>query len=431
MNDDLDQFSIFTAAQSDEPIFSVSEFNELIYRHLQLLGDVVVEGEISEIKVSQNKWLSLTIKDESASLPIFGMIFKISGWRALEEGMRVRIYGSPRLYQKTGRFSLWANDIIPAGEGALSIAFQKLKAQLEKEGLFDIARKRTVTSFPERIGLITAKNSQALNDFTKILKQRMGGIKIFFYPVQVQGVDSARSLCSALDFFNSHDYDLDALVLTRGGGSLEDLQSFNDENVVRAIFSSRIPVVCGVGHEGDITLSDLVADIRASTPSNAAELLVREKRFVLSDVNYMMQSITKTFNEELLGKKSRMLRSLNVLSGITHTHQAILHRAMQDFLHSVSYFSHRIRMHGDFVDISLHKVLNSVYRAYEKEREHVNTTARLLNSLDYANVLKRGYSITKTKTGSILRSTSALSAGDTISTQLAHGTIESTITNYD
>ncbi len=431
MSDDLDQFSIFTAAQPDEPVFSVSEFNELIYRHLQLLGDVVVEGEISEIKVSQNKWLSLTIKDESASLPIFGMIFKISGWRALEEGMRVRIYGSPRLYQKTGRFSLWANDIIPAGEGALSIAFQKLKAQLEKEGLFDIARKRTITAFPERIGLITAKNSQAYNDFVKILKQRMGGIKIFFYPVQVQGIDSARSVCSAFEYFNSHDHNLDAIVLTRGGGSLEDLQSFNDENVVRAIFSARTPVVCGVGHEGDITLSDLVADIRASTPSNAAELLVREKRFVLSDVNYMTQSILKTFNEELLGKKSRMFHVLNVLSGITHTHRALLHRVMQDFLHSVSFFSHRVRMRDEFVDESLHKAVNGVHRIYEKEREHFNTTVRLLNSLDYTNVLKRGYSITKTKNGSILRSTSSISAGEVISTQLAHGTIESTITNYD
>lgn len=431
MSDDLNQFSIFSGAQSDDPIFSVSEFNELIYRHLQLLGDVVVEGEISEIKVSQNKWLSLTIKDESASLPIFGMIFKISGWRILEEGMRVRVYGSPRLYQKTGRFSLWANDIIPAGEGALSIAFEKLKAQLEKEGLFDNARKRTITAFPERIGLITAKNSQAYNDFTKVLQQRMGGIKIIFCPVQVQGADSARSLCSALEYFNSRNHNLDVIVLARGGGSLEDLQSFNDENVARAIFSSRTPVVCGVGHEGDITLADLVADVRASTPSNAAELIVREKRFVLSDVNFMIQSTVKTFNEALLEKKSRMLHALNILSGITHTHRALLNRVMQDFLHSVTFFSHHIHTRSELVGQLVLKTLSGVQRIYKKELENLNSMVRLLNSLDYTNVLKRGYSITKTKDGSILTSTSLLSAGDFISTQLAHGTIESTITDYD
>src|SRR3989338_8023615 len=180
-------------------IFQVSEFNEVVYTHLQLLGSVVVEGEISEIKVSQNKWLSLTIKDDKASLPVFGMIFQLSGWKALEEGMRVQVHGSPRLYQKTAKFSLWADNVVPAGEGALKLAFAKLKAQLESGGLFDPARKRPFPTFPERIGLMTAKNSQAYHDFTKVLRERMGGLKIFFYPIHVQGAESVSSILSGLE----------------------------------------------------------------------------------------------------------------------------------------------------------------------------------------------------------------------------------------
>jgi exodeoxyribonuclease VII large subunit len=356
------------------------------------------------------------------------MVFKISGWRALEEGMRVQVHGSPRLYQKTARFSLWADAIIPSGEGALNVAFVKLKAQLEKEGLFDIARKRTIPTFPERIGLITAKGSQAYNDFTKILRERMGGLKIFFYPIRVQGIESARSISNAFEYFNEHDHDLDVVVLTRGGGSLEDLQSFNDENVARAIFSSRIPVVSGVGHEGDITLADLVADLRASTPTNAAELITREKQFVQSDVNYMLQALVNTMDSEVQTRKSKMLHMLHILSGIMHRHNKLFTNAMHDFYHGIRHVAHQVDLRKRTIYEKSLALVAAIVSEQNKTSEKLSSHYRLLNSLDYKNVLKRGFSITKTKSGSILKSIDSVDSGDMISTQLAHGTIESTVT---
>ena len=164
-----------------EKIFKVSEFNEFINVYLNQVGEITVEGEISQINISQGKWLFMTIKDESSSVEVFGILNTLPNYNLLEEGMLVHIYGVPRLYQKTGRFSISATQIMLAGEGSLKTAFEKLKSRLEKEGLFEKTRKRPLPMFPQKIGLITAKNSQAYYDFIKVLKARMGGIKIYFY----------------------------------------------------------------------------------------------------------------------------------------------------------------------------------------------------------------------------------------------------------
>lgn len=357
-----------------EKIFKVTEFNQFLSVYLEQIGSVVVEGEISELKLSQGKWVFLTIKDESASLPVFSILYKISNFSGLSEGMLVKVYGAPRLQQKTGRFSFFAENIVPSGEGALKLAFERLKKKLEKEGLFSPERKRPITKYPKEIALLTAPGSQAYADFVKVLKQRIGGVKIYFLPISVQGMDSVGSIIGAFDYLEQHYKQLDAVVLIRGGGSLEDLQSFNDETVVRRLFSSLFPVVTGVGHENDWTLSDLVADMRASTPSNAAELLTYDRE----ELKYKLQS------------------------------------SLEQMQRKIEYsFSHKQRLIKSFANL-----LSVYYRSYD---DRLKSLVRVLSSLDYQQTLKRGFSITLNDQGKVIKSVSEVSLGESIISKLAVG----------
>jgi exodeoxyribonuclease VII large subunit len=386
-----------------QPIFSVSEFHEMVNLHLALLGEIVIEGEISELKPSGTQWLYITINDASSTLKVFATQFHISNWRSLEVGMRVHVYGTPRTYAPYGTFSLSASRIVPAGEGALKIAFEKLKSQLEKEGLFDESRKRPLPAFPKNIGLITARNSQAYNDFVKVLQNRMGGLHIFFAPVQVQGDAAAPLICQAIQFFNKHMSHLDALVICRGGGSLEDLQAFNDEAVARAIFASHIPVVCGVGHEGDFSLADLVADVRASTPSNAAELLVREREAMLHKAEALLLRLDRAYRAELTERKHTVFHALTRLEHALHT--------------SIQSMDHRIdAFYATVPTLRLH---------IQHSRSRLSSLQRLLSTLDSDSILAKGYSITRGIDGALIRSIEQTIPGQSLSTRVADGTIYS------
>lgn len=361
-------------------VFQVSEFNEFISLYLEEVGEVVVEGEITELKLSQGKWVFLTLKDENASLPVFSVLYKISTFNSLAEGMLVKVRGVARLHQKSGRFSLFAESILPSGEGALKAALEQLRRKLEEEGLFAPARKRTLTPFPSQIAFITAKDSQAQADFLKILKHRQGGLTIHFLPIQVQGSESVKSILRAFDYLEANFEKLDAVVLVRGGGSLEDLASFNDEAVVRRIFASRFPVVTGVGHENDWTLADLVADVRASTPSNAAELLVFSREELLFKIESGLKHLKSKIDSEFIKKKNL------------------------------------IRYFGNMLSVHL--------RSYEARLESL---LRVLNSLDYQRVLKRGYSITLDSKGRVIRNSCQTKIRESIITKLAEGQITSVV----
>lgn len=393
--------------QRDELIFQVSEFNEMVNQHLSLLGEVTVEGEISSISSSKNSFLYLTIKDDKAVLNTFSILFKISGWKTLEEGMKVRVVGSPGIYSPYGKFTLNAHTIKPAGEGSLKLALEKLKKQLEKEGLFDTARKREIPQYPERIGLLTAKGSQAYKDFVKVLEARMGGVYVHYYPVHVQGKDSVSSIVEGFDYFNDHaeKLNLDALVLIRGGGSLEDLISFNDEHVARAIFSSKIPVLCGVGHEGDWSIADEVADLRASTPSNAAELLVRERHEAIREVEYLMSRMERVLKDRVTSGKTL----ITTFTQATTRLQRLIHEKQT------------------FIDKTTVSMGSNLLQHIDQSRKQVTYYERLLQSLDYHNVLKRGFSVTRDASGKLIRSDKDVSPGEIITTQVARGTITSNV----
>ena len=408
-------------------IFKVTEFNRFIQSYLQKIGEVIVEGEVSKIDVNQGQWLFITIKDEESSVEIFSTVEQISNYETLEEGMLVHIYGIPRLYKKTGRFSIFANQIIPAGEGALKVAFEKLKVKLEKEGLFALERKRPIPRFPENIGLITAKNSSAYSDFIKVLSERMGGINIYFYPVRVQGRGSIESIISAFTYFNRKLSNLDLVVLTRGGGKLENLMSFNDEKVVRSIFSSKIPIVCGIGHENDITLADLVADIRASTPSNAAELIVKDKVEVLRQVDEFFNLIYLYLTRLLKQKNQNVYYVVSRLENSAGQKIKELHSLISKFIREFTLYRHKIKQIFTDTESKKWQLIRTVKFWYQETINKLNNLVRLLKSLDYHRVLERGFSITTDKNGLVVRGVDGVKKNADIKSLLINGTIYSKV----
>ncbi len=410
-----------------EKIFKVSEFNEFINLYLGKIGEVVIEGEIGEIKVRDNKWIFATVKDETSSVDVFAITYQISGYSVLEPGMLVHIYGIPRLYQKTGKFSVFASKIVPAGEGALRLAFEKLKEKLEREGLFDLLRKRKIIDFPEKIGLITASGSAAYGDFVKILRERMGGMTIYFYPVLVQGKDSVDSIISAFEYFNQNLPNLDALVLIRGGGSLEDLQSFNDEKVARAIFSSKIPVVCGVGHEQDLTISDLVADLRASTPSNAAELLVKKREDVAREVANKVGSIERSVGRQVDSFNTELMRNVSSLDKVISWQISQAEGKIRSIGHFFDISGERLAGFYKETDYLFHQLANLLRLRLERANDKVENLEKYILSFDVNKVLSRGFSLTYNKSGKIVKSALEVKPKDLITTGFFDGKIESEV----
>lgn len=410
----------------DQQIFKVTEFNEFI-DILVSQRDVIVEGEITEISVSQGRWIFITIKEQSSSLEIFSVVNQINTLNLLREGMLVHVYGTPHLHKKSGRFRLHASQILPAGEGELRIAFEKLKIMLEKEGLFAPERKRLIPQFPEKIGLLTARNSAAYSDFVKVLNKRSGGIKIYFLPVSVQGVNAISEITMGIKSLNSKYPNLDLIILTRGGGSLEDLQAFNSEDVVRAIFVSKIPIVSAVGHEKDWTISDMVADFRASTPSNAAELLVREKSELEREIsNYIFRMETLLLTN-LNNKKAFVKNCLNRIEYKlliqTKNVKELIFNIRQKFIS----FEDELGIQKEKIIELTQKSIESEYRLLNENKSCYNRLVSLLRVLDHQNILNRGYSITFQDNGHILKSEKLVKSGQIIKTKLSVGNIISKV----
>lgn len=265
-----------------EPVFSVSDFVAVLNQTLEYAyPSVVIQGELTNFRVSKNRWVYFDLKDDLSSVKFFGTVYGLPG--PLEDGMMLQVRGAPRLHQLYG-FSVNFQTIQPVGEGTLRRAAALLEAKLSAEGLFEPERKRQLPYPPQRVGLITSGESAAYHDFLKVLNARWHGIEILLADVQVQGEASPGQITEAIEYFNTHTSDVDVLIITRGGGSAEDLAAFSTEAVTRAVAGSRIPTLVAVGHEIDVSLAELAADRRASTPSNAAELLVPDKRSVMEQL---------------------------------------------------------------------------------------------------------------------------------------------------
>lgn len=262
---------------------SVSDFVALTNQTLEYAyPTVAIEGEVASFKVNQGKYVFFDLKDAGATVGCFMTVWQLK--TPIEDGMKVIVEASPKLTQ-WGKFSLTVRLVRPLGEGALKKSFELLRAKLEKEGLFALDRKRSLPQMPQRIGVISSTQAAGYADFIKILDDRWGGVRVEVAHVQVQGQVAADQIIRALTYFNEQEEPPEVIVVLRGGGSADDLAVFNEEPLVRAIATSRTPVMTGIGHEVDESLADMAADVRAATPSNAAQLLVPDRHDVARSVH--------------------------------------------------------------------------------------------------------------------------------------------------
>lgn len=410
----------------DGKILSVADFLDLVNETLGMIPSeaIVIEGEVAEFSVSHGKWINFALKDEKAEakIPCFMTSFQLKV--PVENGMRIQVQGYPKIYEKFGKFSLNVNKLELVGEGALAKAYEALKKKLADEGLFDLSRKRTLPRFPARIGLITSTEAAAYGDFMRILNNRWSGVEVLVASVHVQGQYAPGEIISAFENFESLPVAdrPEVIALTRGGGSLEDLHAFNDEQVARAVFRSSVPVVCGVGHERDESLCDYVADVRASTPSNAAERVVPDRREIDREVG-----MSATRLEEILRLKIERRRTAT-----DHT-VSVLERFITQKTHDVSITIERFGHAFDRFRLSLvstrqyiergEEIISQAYlTVFDRLKQKTMSVVRLFESFDINRVLARGFGIVRSG-GEIIREAAKLAPGALIHIQLARGSV--------
>lgn len=376
-----------------EQILTVTEFHALITQTLQYAyPEVIIEGEVSSYKVNQGKWIFFDIKDTETTISCFMPIYQLK--TVVEDGMLVRIRAYPNI-TKWGKFSLTVRAVELAGQGSVQKAFEKLRLQFEQEGLFALDRKRPLPDYPTRIALITSAEAAAFADFNKILNDRWAGVTIDHAQVQVQGVDAPGQIVKAIEYFNLHSDWYDCLVIIRGGGSAEDLQAFNTEEIVRAVYASKIPTLVGIGHETDTCLSELVADVRAATPTDAARILVPDKDAVISSLS-----------DTVMQSGNRLLEQVLRLQSELNEFQQVYKRFIA---------SSQQKVNGLYVQIS-----SNLKLYLQQQRLHVQHQLELVQTLDPAKVLKRGYAIV-TLDGQLIRDARSVEDNALLMIQLAKG----------
>lgn len=364
-----------------ELVFTPTDFVAVLNQTLEYAYPLVtIEGELANVRVSRGKWVYFDIKDDMASVKCFGTVYMMPG--PLEEGMMVRITASPRLHPLYN-FSLNIQLIIPIGAGSIKRASDLLMAKLSAEGLFDESRKRQLPFAPDTIGLITSGESAAYADFIKIVNQRWAGTKVLHCDVLVQGEQAISDIQKAVNTLNQIAEAPEVIVITRGGGSIDDLAVFSTEQVVRAIAGSRIPTLVAIGHEVDISLAELAADFRASTPSNAAEILTPDKKAVLSDI------------------KTTRVRLKDYVENIIRVHSDNFRGVNQDM--------------GRVLAVSLQMASQTLARQTE-----------LLEVLNPANALKRGYAVIKSGI-KVVKSVKQVNSGDKLLIQMHDGNINASV----
>lgn len=306
---------------------TVSDFIALTNQTLEYAyPSIAIEGEVASFKVNQGKFVFFDLKDAGGSVGCFMMLFQLR--TPIEDGMKVVVMASPKL-TPWGKFSLTVRTIRPSGEGSLRKSFELLRSKLDKEGLFDDDRKRLLPMLPQRIGVISSMQAAGYADFIKILDDRWGGLQVEVAQVQVQGDSAPDQMIKALQYFNAQSQPPEVLVVLRGGGSADDLAAFNDEALVRAIAASRVPTLVGVGHEVDTTLADMVADVRAATPSNAAQILVPDRHEVIRTARRQVQSLLPRV-EQTLDRQQQQIRTqlAGALSRIEQHHDTAVQHVL-------------------------------------------------------------------------------------------------------
>jgi len=387
-------------AQGKDAVYTVSEFLDAV--NFVLKADKAqVRGEVTDFK--KGKWISFTLKDKDDN-----SILKcvLGEWQyrqigvMLQDGMEVKIKGAPSVSKAYGSFGFWVEAIEPLGEGSLKKAYELLLKQLKSEGLFE--RKRPIPEFIKNIGVISSKHGVVIHDFRQNLDKR--GYKMYFKDSRVEGADAPPQIISALEYFNNVKLELDVIVIIRGGGSLESMQAFNNEAVVRAIFASRVPVIAGIGHDVDVPIASLVADLEESTPTGTAQAINTSWQR-LQSVGLLEQNIISEFEGLLALTKSK---TRIMFGDIVSLAEKIISK-VRILEQKIIYYTERLG--NDIISTK-------------------NQLRRLLRSIEFANPernLKLGYSIVRNNRGEVLKSVKGLSRDEELVTQLGDGTVISTV----
>ncbi len=384
-------------------VYSVTELNNYVKRILEMdenLKNVFVTGEISNFKNHYSGHMYMTIKDEGGAIKAVMFSSYASRLKFVpENGMKVIIFGSVSLYNKDGSYQLYITDMQPDGLGALNLAYEQLKERLQNEGLFNLEFKKPIPKFPKKIGVMTAPDGAAVRDIFSVLKRRYPVAEIVFSPVAVQGASAAPEIAKAINLFNEQKA-ADVLIVGRGGGSLEDLWAFNEEVVARAIFQSEIPVISAVGHETDFTIADFVADLRAPTPSAAAELAVPDIFELKSDLLGLKQHLSVLMRNMIVAEKEKV----------------------ENFQKQITILSPSNKIKNSRQELSnlYEKAVNSVTLKMNEEKAKISLLSSKLNVLSPLNVLSRGYSITYNN-DSPIKSVNDVKTGDNIKVRVTDG----------
>ena len=391
-----------TELSTDRTVISVSELTRSIRFFLEEnFSSVWVEGEVSNFKRHTSGHMYFSLKDEEAQIQV--VMFRRENLRLefeLKDGLKTVVFGRVSVYPVRGQYQLYAERMEPKGLGALQLRFQELKEKLAREGLFDAARKKPIPLLPERIGIVTSIDGAALQDILHVLDRRYDGANLLIYPVPVQGAGAAPAIAEALDDLNCLKL-VDVMIVGRGGGSLEDLWAFNEEAVARAIARSEIPIISAVGHEVDFTIADFVADLRAATPSAAAEIVLPVKKELLS----RLFELKARLSQSVLSKLERLREDLGgllecrVLREPLAVFEAVFQRLDELKKNLVFHFSNQV--------------------SFKKEK--IASLLGKLEALGPLEVLKRGFSVTLNGEGKAIRSYRAVRADEVIRTKLGEG----------
>jgi exodeoxyribonuclease VII large subunit len=429
-------------------VLTVSELTREIKDILEeRFRDIWVEGEISNLRIPPSGHIYFTLKDDFSQIRT--VLFKTQA-RTLrflpEDGIHIICRGRVSLYEKRGDYQLILESIEPKGMGALQLAFLQLKERLEKEGLFDPARKRRIPAVPQRIGIVTSPTGSVIQDMLNILQRRFENLPILLFPARVQGEEACSEICEAIRYFNQFT-DVDVIIVGRGGGSLEDLWAFNEEALARTIYQSKIPIISAVGHETDYTIADFVADLRAPTPSAAAELVVRNKRDMKNILQYLggrlekemvqvleeyrihLSHLMKVFREPKRKTEEYILRVDDLLGRLRFLARWSLRRKREKVVHLSEGLDFRnpiekLKKTRLFVTEKRKHLEKRIAYFLGSERQAVGMLLGKLDSLSPLAILRRGYSITrKLPSREILRNAAQVREGDKVEVKLHQGAL--------
>lgn len=393
-----------------QEVLSITQLNEYIRGRMDtdpLLTHVAVRGEISNYKLYPSGHHYFTLKDDSSALKC--VMFKGNATRLRfrpENGMKIIAMGRVTVFPRDGAYQLYCAAMAMDGIGDLYAAFEQLKKKLEAQGLFDPAHKKPLPKYPGTIGIITSSAGAAVHDMLRILRKRYPLTQVRILPVRVQGAEAPGEIAAAIGYANHYNL-ADLLIVGRGGGSIEDLWAFNDERVAQAIYASDIPVISAVGHEPDVTISDFVADLRAATPSNAAELAVPDQDVLRQNLDAMSNAMAVALNRQLKAARQH----LNVL-------------AQSPVLRNPTGY---IQQQGKGLELLKNRLISAQNLAITQKNQRYIAAVSKLDAMSPLKVLTRGYSMAQTGTGEVLRSVHQVELGERIGIRLTDGTLFATV----